>query len=118
MWPETDWASPDGKGVKSALAAETTDDRPKEKAAHGEQRRTIRLFGRSVRMPRSRNQRIAIGVALVVLGCFGFLPILGFWMIPLGLVVLSYEFATIRRWRRNVAVWWGRRRMAAKRKRA
>jgi len=100
------------------LAADTSDDRVAQKNGDGEPRRTITLFGRSFTMPRSRNRRIAIGGALVVLGCFGFLPILGFWMIPLGLVVLSYEFASIRRWRRNMIVWWGRRRAARKRKRA
>jgi hypothetical protein len=70
--------------------------------------RTIRIFGRTVRLPRSRALRIAIGIVLVILGFFGFLPILGFWMIPLGLLVLSYEFATVRRWRRRMAVGWGR----------
>ena len=48
-------------------------------------------------MPRSRALRILIGVGLVVFGIFGFLPVLGFWMIPLGLLVLSYEFHVVRR---------------------
>ena len=91
------------------MAADATDDHAEEKTARTRPRRTIKLFGRSFTMPKSRNHRIAIGVALVVLGCFGFLPILGFWMIPLGLLVLSYEFPAIRRWRRNMAIWWGRR---------
>ena len=73
-------------------------------------RRYITVFGRQVAMPRSRALRVVIGASLVVLGCFGFLPILGFWMVPLGLLVLSYEFAAIRRFRRRVALWWGRRR--------
>lgn len=69
----------------------------------------ISVFGRDFRMPQSRAARIAIGVALVILGLFGFLPILGFWMIPLGLLVLSYELASVRRWRRRFIVWWQRR---------
>ncbi|MGN6769328.1 MAG: PGPGW domain-containing protein [Rhizobiaceae bacterium] len=73
-----------------------------------EEGRTIHLFGKAVRLPRSRAQRIAIGIVLVILGMFGFLPILGFWMIPLGLLVLSYEFAKVRRWRRKLQVGWGR----------
>jgi len=72
--------------------------------------RKITVFGREFTMPRSRGLRIAIGVLLVICGIFGFLPILGFWMIPLGLLVLSYEFATVRRWRRRAVVWWERRR--------
>jgi hypothetical protein len=73
-------------------------------------RRTIPLFGRQMPLPRSRRLRIVLGAVLIVFGCFGFLPVLGFWMIPLGLLVLSYEFAMVRRYRRRSAVWWGRRR--------
>ncbi|WP_274630642.1 hypothetical protein [Arvimicrobium flavum] len=54
--------------------------------------------------------RISIGVLLVFCGLLGFLPVLGFWMIPLGLLVLSHDFALVRRWRRRLAVWWERRR--------
>lgn len=75
-----------------------------------EPRRTIRVVGRELRMPRSRLSRIALGIALIVGGVLGFLPVLGFWMIPLGLLVLSYEFARVRRWRRRSIVWWERRR--------
>jgi hypothetical protein len=72
--------------------------------------RTIRIFGREFPMPRSRLARVLIGIVLVILGIFGFLPILGFWMIPLGLLVLSYEFAAVRRARRRLQVWWEKRR--------
>jgi hypothetical protein len=68
------------------------------------------VMGREYRLPQSRAQRIAIGVALIFFGILGFLPVLGFWMIPLGLLVLSYEFAAVRRWRRRTIVWWHRRR--------
>jgi len=71
---------------------------------------TFSVMGRDFSLPQSRAQRIAIGVGLIVLGTFGFLPVLGFWMIPLGLLVLSYEFASVRRRRRRVIVWWERRR--------
>ncbi len=71
--------------------------------------RKIKLFGREFRLPRSRAFRLAIGIGLIVLGIFGFLPILGFWMIPLGLLVLSHEIAAVRRWRRRLVVWWERR---------
>ena len=74
----------------------------------------ISVFGRRIPMPRSRFLRIVIGVLLILFGILGFLPILGFWMIPLGLLVLSYEFAFVRRWRRRLVIWWenrkGRRR--------
>ncbi|HEV7416243.1 hypothetical protein [Tianweitania sediminis] len=70
----------------------------------------IRLFNRTIRMPRARWLRVLIGVVLVFGGFLGFLPILGFWMLPLGVLVLSYEFAWVRRRRRRTAIWWGRRR--------
>lgn len=65
---------------------------------------------RGFRLPRSRHLRIVSGVALVAGGLLGFLPILGYWMIPLGLIVLSVDFAWARRGRRRLEVWWGRRR--------
>ncbi|MDH6229738.1 hypothetical protein M2281_000310 [Mesorhizobium soli] len=71
-------------------------------------RRTISILGREIRLPESRNKRIALGVGLTILGLLGFLPILGFWMIPVGLLLLSYEFALIRRYRRRGIVRWKR----------
>ena len=72
-------------------------------------RRRIGLLGREIHMPQSRGLRVTIGVLLCVFGVFGFLPVLGFWMIPLGILMLSYEFAAIRRFRRRTIVRWGRR---------
>ena len=70
-------------------------------------------FGRfSVPVPASRGPRIALGIALCIGGCLGFLPILGFWMLPLGLILLSIDLKPVRRWRRRLEVWWGRRRQA------
>ena len=60
-------------------------------------------------MPKSKFGRIVVGLLLVIGGLLGFLPILGFWMIPLGLIVLSVDFAYIRRLRRRQQVKWGRR---------
>jgi hypothetical protein len=34
---------------------------------------------------------------LVLLGLIGFLPILGFWMVPLGLAVIFFEVPWVRR---------------------
>lgn len=70
------------------------------------------------RLPNSRIARIFIGVMLVVGGIFGFLPIVGFWMAPLGLVVLSIDLPSVRRRRRKLEVWWGRRRQRRKDARA
>jgi hypothetical protein len=64
----------------------------------------VKLGDRSIPLPRSRGMRLALGTALVLGGLVGFLPILGFWMIPLGLLVLSVDLAIVRRWRRKGVV--------------
>ncbi|MFS8051607.1 MULTISPECIES: hypothetical protein [Rhizobium] len=64
-------------------------------------------------LPRSRLARLGVGLALIFGGCLGFLPVLGFWMLPLGFVVLSHDLPLVRRWRRRLAVWWTRRRRPA-----
>jgi Putative transmembrane protein (PGPGW) len=71
--------------------------------------RRIEMFGRGFTLPQGRWQRIALGVALVLGGIVGFLPILGFWMIPLGLFVLSLELASVRRLRRRLIVRFSKR---------
>ncbi|MBT7941985.1 MAG: hypothetical protein HN719_01380, partial [Alphaproteobacteria bacterium] len=58
--------------------------------------------------------RLGIGVLLMLGGILGFLPIVGFWMFPLGLLVLSYDLPWARRWRRRMEVWWLRRRRGRK----
>ncbi len=70
----------------------------------------ITLFGRTFNLPASRLARTVLGVLLIIGGVLGFLPILGFWMIPLGLLVLSVDFPSIRRRRRRIAVWWAKKR--------
>ena len=72
-------------------------------------RRRINLGRFSVPVPGSRLWRVVLGVALVLGGVLGFLPILGFWMIPLGFLILSIDLPIVRRLRRRVEVWWGRR---------
>ena len=69
----------------------------------------ISMGGYSIPVPGSRILRIALGIALVIGGLLGFLPILGFWMLPLGLFVLSIDLKPARRLRRRLEVWWGRR---------
>jgi hypothetical protein len=69
----------------------------------------IRFCGWGIRLPRSPPLRIALGAVIAILGLFGFLPILGFWMIPIGLLVLSVDIAIVRRWRRVAELSVGRR---------
>ena len=69
---------------------------------------TVKLGNWSIRLPRRRLTRISIGILLTVFGLFGFLPILGHWMLVLGLLVLSVDIAFVRRWRRQAEVALGR----------
>ena len=69
---------------------------------------------RRLKLPKSRILRVGLGVALIVGGLLGFLPVLGFWMLPLGLAVLSVDIPWVRRRRRRIAIWWGRRRRSAR----
>ncbi len=72
----------------------------------------VAFGGRHVPLPRSKALRIAFGVLLILAGFVGFLPVLGFWMIPLGILVLSFDLHIARRLRRRTLVWWERRRRA------
>ena len=41
--------------------------------------------------------RVSVGIVLVLGGLFGVLPVLGFWMLPLGLILLSVDFPWAKR---------------------
>jgi hypothetical protein len=64
----------------------------------------VKLAGRRIDLPKNRALRILIGIVLILFGVLGFLPVLGFWMIPLGLLVLSVDLPIVRRWRRHAEV--------------
>jgi len=69
----------------------------------------IKIFGKTIRLSRVRSRRRFLGIALVCGGLLGWLPVLGFWMLPLGLFILSYDSPRIRRMRRRGEVWLMRR---------
>ena len=72
-------------------------------------RHTISIGSWSFDLPDGRIFRLCAGGGLVIFGMFGFLPVLGFWMIPLGVFVLSLELHWARRVRRRFMVWLTRR---------
>lgn len=54
-------------------------------------------FLRWLRQPASRWVRLPISVLLVCGGVFSILPILGLWMIPLGLLLMAQDLPFLRR---------------------
>lgn len=50
-----------------------------------------------VRKPRARILRIPLAFLLLLGGVFSFLPILGVWMLPLGLLLLAIDIPPMRR---------------------
>jgi hypothetical protein len=68
----------------------------------------ISFANRQFHLPESKPIRLGLGLLLVAGGLVGFLPVVGFWMIPLGLLVLSVDIPAVRRQRRKLALWWHR----------
>ena len=49
-----------------------------------------------VRAPQSRVVRLPVGIALVAGGTVGFLPVVGFWMLPAGLAMIAKDVPPLR----------------------
>jgi hypothetical protein len=54
-------------------------------------------FVRWLRKPSSRLVRIPLALLLVVGGVFSFLPILGLWMLPLGLLLIAQDVPLLQK---------------------
>jgi hypothetical protein len=65
----------------------------------------IRSVVRLVRQPCHRWLRIPVGSLLTVGGIFGFLPLVGFWMLPLGLALLADDVPPLRLLRSRILDW-------------
>lgn len=50
-----------------------------------------------LRAPHLRWVRLPLGLALIAGGFLGFLPVLGFWMLPLGLLLLAQDIPFLKR---------------------
>jgi hypothetical protein len=62
-------------------------------------------FVRWLAGPSSRLVRIPLALLLIAGGFVGFLPVLGFWMIPLGLLLLAQDVPFIQRPILRVVIW-------------
>lgn len=70
-----------------------------------------------LREPSSRWIRIPVGLLLIVAGVFSFLPLLGLWMLPLGLALLAQDVPLLRRPTRRGLLWAEQRWLRFRRKR-
>jgi hypothetical protein len=65
---------------------------------------------RSLRQPSRRGLRIGAGLLLIVGGLLAVLPVLGIWMLPLGLALLAEDVPVLKSLRSRVLDWVERRR--------
>lgn len=49
-----------------------------------------------LRRPQARLVRIPLGVLLILGGIFSFLPVLGIWMLPLGILLLAIDLPVLQ----------------------
>lgn len=68
-----------------------------------------------LRQPRARWIRIPVGLLLIFGGFLGFLPILGFWMLPLGVLLLALDIPALQRPTARALDWITRRWSPARR---
>jgi hypothetical protein len=51
---------------------------------------------RWLRLPSSRRARILVSALLVLGSLFSFLPVLGLWMLPLGLIIIAQDLPFLK----------------------
>jgi len=67
--------------------------------------RPLARFIRWVRKRELRWLRLIVGVLFVLFGFVGFLPIFGFWMVPLGLIILAQDSKWLQRPTLGAIMW-------------
>lgn len=76
------------------------DKNPQSNDAAPSGKRFDRLMRQTVIVGRRRippGVRSVLGILLMIGGVLGFLPILGFWMLPLGLILIALDIPPLRR---------------------
>jgi hypothetical protein len=58
---------------------------------------SISQFIRWLRMPSSFAVRLVIAILLILGGIFSFLPVLGIWMLPLGLLLIAQDVPLLQK---------------------
>jgi hypothetical protein len=99
---------PRGDGDEPSPHATGTGDRRLEQLIDRLPRRS-RSTVRWLRRPSSIWIRMPAGVLLIGGGLLGFLPVLGFWMLPLGLALIADDVPPLRSLRFRILNWIERR---------
>lgn len=86
------------------MAEERMNDAKAERVLHRRLDRVQRLLPgfladwlNHLRHPSASWFRVPLGILFIFGGFFSFLPVLGIWMLPLGLILLALDFALLRR---------------------
>ena len=58
---------------------------------------SVSQFIRWLRMPSSFAVRLVIAILLILGGIFSFLPVLGIWMLPLGLLLIAQDVPLLQK---------------------
>jgi hypothetical protein len=58
---------------------------------------SVSQFIRWLRMPSSFAVRLVIAILLILGGIFSFLPVLGIWMLPLGLLLIAQDIPLLQK---------------------
>lgn len=58
-----------------------------------------------IRRPSSRFVRVPLGMLLILGGVFSFLPVLGIWMLPLGLLLIALDLPVLQGPMNRVTLW-------------
>lgn len=72
-------------------------------------------FIRWIRQPSSRLVRIPLAALLILGGIFSILPVLGIWMLPLGLLLIAQDVPILQRPLANALGWIERKWLTRKR---
>ncbi len=70
----------------------------------------LQTIVRWLRRPSSRWVRIPAGLLLIIGGVLSVLPLLGLWMLPIGLMLLAEDVPLLRTWRDRTLNWIEQRR--------
>jgi hypothetical protein len=65
----------------------------------------VSQFIRWLRMPSSFAVRLALAILLILGGIFSFLPVLGAWMLPLGLLLIAQDVPFLQKPLVGVFAW-------------